>query len=74
MNTLTRRILVGTTGGIVLLAGLALLVLPGPAFVVIPLGLAILASEFPWARKWVEKLRAGGSRIFDKVRGKGKRG
>ena len=38
-------------GGAVLLVGMALLVLPGPAFVVIPAGLAILATEFEWARR-----------------------
>jgi hypothetical protein len=34
----------------VLIIGIALIVLPGPAVVVIPLGLAILATEFMWAR------------------------
>jgi uncharacterized protein (TIGR02611 family) len=36
-------------GVVVLLAGLAMLALPGPAFVVIPIGLAILSLEFAWA-------------------------
>lgn len=39
------------------LLGLALLVLPGPALVVIPLGLAILATEFFWARRWLKRAR-----------------
>ena len=42
-------------GAIVLLAGLALLVLPGPAFLVIPIGLAILSLEFTWAERLLEK-------------------
>jgi hypothetical protein len=46
-----RRMIIGLVGGTVLLIGLALTVLPGPAFVVIPVGLAILASEFAWAGK-----------------------
>jgi uncharacterized protein (TIGR02611 family) len=46
-----RKIAVGIAGGLVLTLGLALLVLPGPAFLVIPAGLAILATEFHWARK-----------------------
>lgn len=45
-----RRIVVAVIGGTVTLFGVALLVLPGPAFIVIPLGLAILATEFLWAR------------------------
>ena len=36
-------------------AGLALLVLPGPAFVVIPIGLAMLALEFAWAERLLDK-------------------
>ena len=53
-----RRIVVGSIGGVVMIAGVGLLFLPGPAIVVIPLGLAILATEFPWARKWMQKARA----------------
>lgn len=44
-------------GGTVLLFGIALIVLPGPAFIVIPAGLAILATEFAWAGHWLKKLR-----------------
>ncbi|HAV61773.1 MAG TPA: hypothetical protein DCY13_05350 [Verrucomicrobiales bacterium] len=43
-------------GGTVLLLGIALLVLPGPAVVVIPVGLAILATEFVWARRLLRKV------------------
>lgn len=46
--------LVGFT---ILLVGLAMLVLPGPAFIVIPLGLAILATEFVWARALLKRAR-----------------
>jgi hypothetical protein len=52
-----RRLVVGVIGATVLLGGLALLVLPGPAFVVIPLGLGILAIEFEWARRWLRRAR-----------------
>jgi hypothetical protein len=45
-----RRMIVAVIGGTILLIGIALLVLPGPAVLVIPLGLVILASEFAWAR------------------------
>ncbi len=44
-------------GGAVLALGLALVVLPGPAFIVLPAGLAILAIEFAWARRWLQRLR-----------------
>src|SRR5262249_35663343 len=52
-----RRVIVSVVGATVLLIGIALLVLPGPAFVVIPLGLAILATEYAWARRWLRKAR-----------------
>jgi len=52
-----RKIVVGVIGGTVVLIGVALLFLPGPAFIVIPLGLAVLASEFAWARRWLNKAR-----------------
>jgi uncharacterized protein (TIGR02611 family) len=41
-------------GFTVLGAGLALLVLPGPAFAIIPIGLAMLALEFAWAERLLE--------------------
>ena len=42
-------------GVLVTLAGLTMLVTPGPAFVVIPIGLAMLAMEFAWAERALEK-------------------
>ncbi len=54
---IVRRIIVSVVGATVLLIGLALLVLPGPAFIVIPIGLAILATEYAWARHWLKKVR-----------------
>jgi uncharacterized protein (TIGR02611 family) len=53
-----RKLIVGIIGGTVLLIGVALIVLPGPAFIVIPIGLAILATEFAWARRAVTKAKA----------------
>jgi tellurite resistance protein TerC len=52
-----RRIVISVVGGVVLLAGVAMILLPGPAFIVIPAGLAILAMEFPWAKRWLNKAR-----------------
>jgi uncharacterized protein (TIGR02611 family) len=54
---IARRIAVAVVGTTVLLIGIALLVLPGPAFLIIPLGLAILAIEFAWARLWLQYVR-----------------
>src|SRR5436309_8228998 len=54
---IVRRVIVTVIGATVLLIGIALLVLPGPAFVVIPVGLAILATEYAWARRWLKRAR-----------------
>ena len=55
---LLRRILIALVGGTVLLIGIAMIVLPGPAILVIPAGLAILAIEFAWARHWLNKFKS----------------
>lgn len=52
-----RRIVVIVVGFSVLAVGVVLIVMPGPAFVVIPLGLAILATEFVWARKLLKRMK-----------------
>ena len=52
-----KRIAIGVVGGSVLLVGVAMIILPGPAFVVIPAGLGILAIEFAWARSWLRKIK-----------------
>lgn len=52
-----RRIVVAVLGTSVLLLGIIMIVTPGPALIVIPAGLAILAIEFVWARHWLNKLR-----------------
>ena len=44
-------------GGTVVVIGVAMIVLPGPAVVVIPAGLAILATEFSWARRALSRGR-----------------
>ena len=52
-----RKLIIALIGGTVLLIGIALIVLPGPAFIVIPIGLAILATEFAWAKRAVARAR-----------------
>jgi hypothetical protein len=46
-----KKLMVALLGGTVLLIGIALLVLPGPGLPIVAAGLAILASEFLWARR-----------------------
>ena len=51
-----KKLVIAIVGTVVLLAGIALIVLPGPAFLVIPAGLAILATEFEWAERWKQRV------------------
>lgn len=52
-----KKLVILITGGFVLLVGIAMLVLPGPAILVIPLGLAILALEFKWAQRILKEAK-----------------
>jgi uncharacterized protein (TIGR02611 family) len=56
------RVAFGVAGGLVLAAGVIMLVTPGPAFVLIPLGLAMLALEFKWAERLLERALAQAER------------
>jgi uncharacterized protein (TIGR02611 family) len=49
------RIGFGVAGALVLLGGVVMLVTPGPAFVLIPIGLAMLSMEFVWAERLLER-------------------
>lgn len=61
-----KRVIVIVIGFTILAVGIAMIVLPGPAVIVIPIGLAILATEFIWAKKLlvtvkerIERMRKG---------------
>jgi hypothetical protein len=51
------RLLIGFFGGIVTALGLLFIVTPGPGIAVLIVGLAILATEFAWAKRAVTKAR-----------------
>ena len=52
-----KRIGIAVVGGFLVVAGIALLVLPGPGWLVIFLGLGILATEFVWAERLLNKAK-----------------
>lgn len=68
MFRFAKRMIILVVGMTVLLVGIALIVLPGPAFVVIPIGLAILATEFAWARHCLRILRESAEKGAEKLR------
>jgi hypothetical protein len=65
MNTLilktlqqAKRLIVIVVGSTVLMMGIAMIVLPGPAVLVVPIGLGVLATELVWARRLLNKLKS----------------
>jgi tellurite resistance protein TerC len=58
-----KRLIIIVVGFTVLLLGVAMILLPGPAFIMIPLGLGILATEFVWARTLLNKFKEKLGRI-----------
>ena len=63
-----KRLVVGLIGFTVLVIGVAMIVLPGPAIIVIPIGLGILATEFIWAKSLLRRVK---QRITKNNKGKG---
>jgi len=59
-----RKVIIAVIGFTVLLLGAVMVVLPGPAVIIIPIGLAILASEFAWAQRTLRR----GSLFVTRVR------
>ncbi len=62
-----RRVVVMIIGALVLIIGLAMIFLPGPAIIVIPAGLAILATEFQWAQNLLDKGRLSIRKVLRRV-------
>jgi tellurite resistance protein TerC len=63
MTAAVKKIVIGIVGGTVLLIGLALLVLPGPGLPLIAAGIAILATEFLWAKHVFRKVKVYAAKI-----------
>jgi uncharacterized protein (TIGR02611 family) len=64
-----RRLVIFVIGATVMLLGVVMMVTPGPAFVVIPIGLAILATEFVWARRLLKRVKREALQLKDRVNG-----
>jgi uncharacterized protein (TIGR02611 family) len=61
------RVAFAAVGFIVLLAGIVMLVTPGPGIPVIILGLGMLALEFSWAERWLERILAKAEAAVEQV-------
>jgi len=65
------KILIGFT---LLLLGAIMVFTPGPGWLVICLGLTLLAAEFVWARRLMDRMKHEGNRLKDTVLKLGKSG
>ena len=63
-----RRIVRVGAGFFLLASGTAMLLLPGPGLVIITIALAILSTEFTWARRWHEHMKRHAGTARDLVR------
>jgi uncharacterized protein (TIGR02611 family) len=68
MKKTARRAVTIVAGFGLLGAGVAMLALPGPGWLTIAAGLALLADEFLWARRTLDRLKAAGSRLRPRVK------
>ena len=63
-----RKTAVGVAGGATVLAGLALIPLPGPGTLVVLGGMSLLGKEFPSARRAVDRAKAAAKRLTARYR------
>lgn len=63
---LGKRVAIAIAGGVVILAGVIMLVIPGPGILTIALGLGILSLEFERPRIWLHRMKERGLAIKDK--------
>jgi uncharacterized protein (TIGR02611 family) len=69
----TRRLIVAIVGGVLVVAGIFMLMFPGPGILTLAAGLALLSTEFAWAQEWLAKMRRKISKVGRDQRLKGRR-
>jgi len=62
-----RRVFLIIAGFTLLLAGVIMLVTPGPGLLTIFIGLGLLAAEFVWARRLMDRLKREGGRVVGRL-------
>ncbi len=59
-----KRIIVTVVGGTIIIFGFSLIWTPAPTGLLIPVGLAVLGTEYAWARRWMRKARLMTGKAF----------
>jgi uncharacterized protein (TIGR02611 family) len=72
LNPVVRKTLIGVIGTTIVLFGLVLIFLPGPGLLVILIGLGILATEFVWARRLINRGREVAKKVGRSMKGTAK--
>lgn len=52
-----KKLFITLAGAACLFVGVFFVLLPGPAVIFLPLGLALLSLEYPWAKVWLRKVQ-----------------
>ncbi|MFD2167717.1 PGPGW domain-containing protein [Thalassotalea euphylliae] len=55
MTESAKKVAITVVGGCLAFIGLIFVIIPGPAFLFLPVGLAILSLEYPLAKQWLKK-------------------
>ncbi len=55
MNKQLKKVVLTVSGGLLVVVGTLFIILPGPAFLFIPIGLALLSLEYEFAKAWLKK-------------------
>jgi uncharacterized protein (TIGR02611 family) len=63
----TKRLVIGVVGVTIVAVGFAFFVLPGPGLLIVIIGLAVLASEFVWAKRLLDQAKGHYDRAKNKV-------
>jgi len=61
-----KKIIISIVGGILLIIGIIMIIVPGPAYLIIPAGLGILGTEYQWAKQMHEKVKKILKKFFSK--------
>ncbi|MGK9477275.1 PGPGW domain-containing protein [Melioribacter sp. OK-6-Me] len=63
-----KKLIISLTGGTLLMLGIIMIIIPGPAYLIIPAGLSILGTEYLWAEELNKKIKNKINQFFNKKR------
>ncbi|REL31690.1 PGPGW domain-containing protein [Thalassotalea euphylliae] len=55
MKHTAKKTMITVIGGLLVFIGVMFVIVPGPAILFLPAGLALLSLEYPWAKQWLKK-------------------